>query len=54
MLVHDKGKYFGFQIQVHILGYGNLEEQEIKRLQVYQNPNSFHPAFYLYHHCLVR
>ena len=51
MLVHDKRKYFRFQIRVHVLGYGNLKEQEIKRLQVYQNPNSFPLVFYLYHQC---
>ena len=34
-----------------VLGYENLEEQEIKRLQVYQNPNSFPLVFYLHHHC---
>ena len=33
-----------------VLGYGNLKEQEIKILQVYQNPNSFPLVFYLYHH----
>jgi hypothetical protein len=43
MLVLDKGKYFGFQIQVHILGYGNLEEQEIKTLQFVNNLIHFLP-----------